>query len=121
MVVADIELTGGVLKVHIRGFDQFLALESTVEVPLRHIAGVEVDPPDAHDVFHGLRMGGTNLPGVITAGHFLHHGQWAFWDVHDPSRSIAIELHDDHYARLVIGVDDPEAAARSIRSAVAEA
>ena len=118
--MADIELTGDVLTVHIRGVDRLLALQSTVEVPLRHIAGVEVDPPDAHRVWHGLRMGGTNLPGVITAGHFVQHGQWSFWDVHDPAKSIAIELHDEGYSRLVIGVDDPETTAASIRSALAE-
>ena len=63
-------------------------------------------------------MGGTNLPGVITAGRFLQSGQWAFWDVHDPNNSIAIYLHDDSYARLVIGVEDPAAAADAIRKAI---
>jgi hypothetical protein len=34
-------------------------------------------------------MGGTtNVPGVITAGRFLQHGERAFWDGHDPDKSI---------------------------------
>jgi hypothetical protein len=61
----------------------FFALASRLEVPLEHISSVEVNPADAHQVWHGIRVG-TNLPGVITAGRFLQDGQWAFWDVHDP-------------------------------------
>ena len=116
--MAELEIEGDRLIVYIRGLDQFFALATRVEVALAHISGVEVDPPDAHQVWHGLRMGGTNLPGVITAGRFLQSGQWAFWDVHDPSLSIAIYLHDESYARLVIGVDDPQASAELLRAAI---
>ncbi|HEV2216068.1 MAG TPA: hypothetical protein VGV88_00715 [Candidatus Dormibacteraeota bacterium] len=116
--MADIEIDGATLVVHIRGADQLWALATRLEVPLVHIAGVDLDVPDARDVFHGLRMAGTNLPGVITAGRFLHQGEWAFWDVHDPSKAIAIRLHDERYGRLVIGVDDPHATAAAINAAL---
>jgi hypothetical protein len=116
--MAEIEITLTTLVVHIRGADQLFALKSQLEVPLEHIASVGVNPQEAHGVWHGLRMGGTNLPGVITAGRFLQHGEWAFWDVHDPDRSIVIRLHDEHYAKLVIGVDNPEATAQAIAAAI---
>ena len=119
--MADIEITDTAVIVHIRGADRFFALASRLEVPLRHIAAVEISPPDAHGVWHGLRMGGTNLPGVITAGRFLQHGEWAFWDIHDPEKSIALRLHDEGYAKLLIGVDDPQATASAIRSALSKA
>lgn len=117
--MAEIEIAGRTLVVHIRGVDRFLALQSRIEVPLEHIAAVEVNPQEAHAIFHGLRMGGTNVPGVITAGRFLQHGGWAFWDVRDPSESILVRLHDEGYAKLVIGVDDPAAAARAIEAGIA--
>jgi hypothetical protein len=116
--MADLEIADNKLIVHIRGVDKFFALASQLEVPLEHISSVEVNPSEAHQVWHGLRMGGTNLPGVITAGRFLQSGEWAFWDVHDPNSAIAIYLHDDSYARVVIGVDNPEAAASTIRAAI---
>ena len=116
--MAELEIDGDRLIVHIRGVDQFLALATRIEVALPHVSRVEVDPPDAHNVWHGLRMGGTNVPGVVTAGRFVQAGQWAFWDVHDPSRAIAIYLHDESYARLVIGVDDPQAAAQLVQAAI---
>ena len=114
--MAEIEITPPTLVVHIRGVDQFLALATRLEVPLAHISAVEVSPPEAHAVWHGLRMG-TNLPGVITAGRFLQSGEWAFWDVHDPARAIAIRLHDEGYAKLIIGVDDPDVTVSMIRAA----
>jgi hypothetical protein len=116
--VAEIEITPTSLVVHINGADQFFALKSQLEVPLEHIAGVDASVPGAHRIWHGLRMGGTNLPGVITAGRYVQHGEWAFWDVHDPDKAIAIRLHDEHYAKLVIGVDDPAATANAIASAI---
>jgi hypothetical protein len=115
--MAEIEITPTSLIVHIRGADQFFALKSQLEVPLEHIAGVDASVPEAHDIWHGLRVG-TNLPGVITAGRFLHHGEWAFWDVHDPDKAIAIRLHDEHYAKLVIGVDNPVATAQAITNSI---
>ena len=116
--MADIEIDGATLVVRIRGADQFWALATKLEVPLVHVAGVDVDVPDADNVWHGLRMAGTNLPGVITAGCFLQHGEWTFWDVHDPSKAIAIRLHDERYSRVVIGVEDPHATAAMINAAL---
>jgi hypothetical protein len=116
--MAEVEITPTSLIVHIRGADQFFALKSELEVPLEHIAAVDASVPEAHQIWHGLRLGGTNLPGVITAGRFIQNGEWAFWDVHDPDKAIAIRLHDERYAKLVIGVDDPAATAMAIPAAV---
>jgi len=116
--MAEIELTPTTLVVHITGADKLLALKSRLEVPLAHIAEVTGIVPEAHAVYHGLRVGGTNLPGVITAGRFVQHGEWSFWDVHDPDKAIAIRLHDEGYAKLVIGVDDPQAAVAAIAAAL---
>jgi hypothetical protein len=116
--MAENQITPTALIVHIQGADRLLALKTQLEVPLQHIAGVDALVPEAHQVWHGLRMGGTNLPGVVTAGRFVQGGEWAFWDVHDPDRAIAIRLHDEHYAKLVVGVDDPVATASAISAAI---
>lgn len=116
--MAEIEITPTSVIVHIRGADRFFALQSQLEVPLAHIGEVAASVPEAHDIWHGLRLGGTNLPGVITAGRFLQDGEWAFWDVHDPDKAIAIRLRDEHYAKLIIGVDNPLATAQAITAAL---
>jgi hypothetical protein len=51
-------------------------------------------------------------------GRFIHHGKWAFWAVHDPDQAIAIRLRDEHYAELIIAVDDPAATAKAISAAI---
>jgi hypothetical protein len=116
--MAEIEITATSLIVHIRGADRFFAFKSQLEVPLEHIAAVDASVPEAGDFWHGIRLLGTELPGVITAGSFVQSGEGAFWDVHDPDKAIAIRLHDEHYAKLVIGVDDPAAIARQIGAAI---
>ena len=116
--MAEIELTAGALVVHVTGIDRFLSLKSRVEIPLAHIASVNQSVPDAHRVWHGIRAVGTNLPGVITTGTFVQHGEWSFWDVRDPDLAIEIRLHDEGYARLVIGVDDPATTVAMIQRAL---
>ena len=116
--MAHITVDGGVLTVTMRGIDRILALRGHVSVPVAHIRGVEVRPKEAHQVWHGLRAG-TNIPGVITAGTFFTGDGRFFYDMHDPERTIAIDLADETYRRLIIQVDDddtPEAAAERIRA-----
>jgi hypothetical protein len=43
----------------------------------------------------------------------------AFWDVHDPDRTVVIELDHERFARLVLEVEDPQATAAAINAAVA--
>jgi hypothetical protein len=53
---------------------------------------------------------------VITAGQFYQHGQRVFWDIHDPARSIIIELHDDRFDELVVEVSDPQFVVEQIKT-----
>ncbi len=100
-----------------RGRGQDLSLKSTLEIPLEHIAGIRADPEVARGWFHGLKMPGTNIPGVITAGTFYQHGQRVFWDVHHPDQTVVIELHDERYNELIVEVADPAAAVEMVRGA----
>lgn len=45
------------------------------------------------------------------------HGDRLFWDVHDRGKAITITLRDENYAQLVIQVDDPDGAVRTIQEA----
>ena len=116
--MARVEIGNDTLTVHMEGMDRLLALKSSITVPLSHVAGAHVDVDEASRVYHGLRLPGTNVPGVVTAGSYLRSGQWSFWDVHDPAKAVVIELRDEHYAKCVVGVDDPEATAREIQRAI---
>jgi hypothetical protein len=132
--MAKIEITPTSLVVQIEGFDRFLALisglaggaKARLEVPLEHVAGVDASVPEAHQIWKGWTVAALSLPHSVTVGRLIHvfgdrSGEWSFWDVTDPDRAIAIHLHDEHYARLVIGVDDPAEVTAEIAEAVAAA
>jgi hypothetical protein len=120
-VPATINLTDDSLVVQIEGSDKLWALKSRLEVPLANVVTAESASEEAHKWLHGARLGGTHIPGVISAGRFYSHGKWVFWDVHDPAKAIGIELQDERYDRLVIEVDDPEPEIAQIRQATAVA
>jgi hypothetical protein len=108
--MVDITVTGATATFEVRSWDKFWALRSRLEIPLAHIRGVRSDTEVARGWWHGLKLPGTNVPGVITAGTFYLHGKRVFWDVHDPDRTIVVELAHESYDELVIEVADPEAA-----------
>jgi len=115
--LVDLSVVDGKLVLHVEGMDQIFALKSTLEIPLEHIAGIRADPEVARGWWHGFRMPGTEIPGVITAGTFYQHGQKAFWDVHDPEKTVVIELRDERYNELIVEVADPAAAVEIVRGA----
>jgi hypothetical protein len=41
-----------------------------------------------------------------------------FWDVHRPGHAIVLSLQHEHYSKLVIDVEDPQAAVAEIRAAL---
>jgi hypothetical protein len=113
--MTEVELTRDALVVHVHGMDQLWALKSRLEIPLAHVVGAEVDPEIAREWHKGIRAGGTHVPGVITAGTFYQEGERVFWDVHDPEKTLVIQLRDERYTRLVIEVEDPRATVAAIQ------
>jgi hypothetical protein len=116
--MVNLSITEGKLTLHVRGADKLWSFKSNLEIPLVHIAKVRTDPEAARGWYHGIRMPGTSVPGVITAGTFYQDGKRIFWDVHNPEKTIVIDLHDERYNELVVEVDDPDAAVRLIQDAM---
>jgi hypothetical protein len=107
------------VRFEVQGWDKLWALKSQLEFPLSHIDSVRVDPEPARGWWHGLRIPGTQIPGIITAGTFYQLDGAVFYDVHDPDRTIVLELNHEHYKRLVIEVEDPEAVVERLNAAIA--
>jgi len=115
--MVDLSIADDKLILNLRGADKLWALKSSIEIPLQHISAFRADPSVAHGWYHGIRMPGTNIPGVITAGTFYQHGQRVFWDIHNPDKTIVIELRDERYNELIVEVADPQAAVELIKAA----
>ena len=102
----------------VEGIDRMWALRSQLEFPLSHIRSVRVDPEAAKGWWHGIRLWGSNIPGILTAGTFYQNGRVVFYDVHDPLRTIVIELDHEHYDRMVVEVEEPEIEAKKIEKGI---
>ena len=113
-----LEVADGKLHLHVLGMDQLWALKSSLEIPLAHISGVRADPSIARGWYHGIRLPGSNIPGVLTAGTFYQDGKRVFWDVHHPEKTIVIDLHDERYNELIVEVEDPQMAVEQLTSAI---
>lgn len=117
MDMVEISLTDDHLHLEVKGLDKLWAFKSQLDIPLHHIRDVRHDPEEASGWWHGIKMPGTNIPFVVTAGTFYQHdGRRAFWDVHNPENSIIIALHDDRFDELIIEVNDPLFAVEQIKA-----
>jgi hypothetical protein len=118
--MVSIELTLDELVVHVHGWDKLHAMRSSLTVPLGHVTGVRLDPPEARfddAIVDSWRGVGTYVPGKLAAGTcFVSDGR-AFFDVRDPTRAIAIDLHSEGVQHIVVELSDeePEHAAERIR------
>jgi hypothetical protein len=117
--MARIELTPTNLFVYVEGLDRLWALKSQLETPLEPVVGAKKDTEVARGWWQGVRLPGTELPGMISAGMFYKDGEWVFWDVHHPEHTLVITLADEKYARLIVEGDDPSPVAADINRAVA--
>src|SRR5215510_4587946 len=113
-----VSIHGDRVRFEVEGWDKLWALKSQLEIPLSHIRSVRADPEPARGWWHGVRLPGTQIPGILTAGTFYQHDGAVFFDVHEPDRTIVLELDHEHYTRLVIEVEDPSAAAAMLQAAI---
>ena len=116
--MVDLSISGGNLVLHVRGADKLWAFKSSLEIPVAHVAEVRADPAIARAWWHGIRMPGTSIPGVLTAGTFYQDGRRVFWDVHNPDQTVVIGLKDERYNELIIEVADPNAAVELVKAAL---
>ncbi|CAN5278524.1 hypothetical protein BH09GEM1_BH09GEM1_45890 [soil metagenome] len=115
--MVDISIENGRVHFDVQGWDKLWALHSRLEIPVEHIHTVRIDPEPAKGWWHGLRLPGTQIPGLLTAGTFYQDGDWVFYDVHNPENTIVLELDHEHYKRLVIEVADPAASVARLSAA----
>jgi hypothetical protein len=116
--MVDLSISDGKLVLQVRGADKLWAFKSSLEIPLAHIAEIRADSSAAQGWYRGLRLPGTHIPGVLTAGTFYHDGKRVFWDVHRPEDTVVIELRDERYNELIVEVADPAAAVALVKNAV---
>ncbi len=118
--MVDISIHGERIRLEVEGLDKLWALKSRLEFPLAHVLSVRQDPEPAVGWWHGVRLPGTNIPGLLTAGTFYQYDGAVFYDVHNPDRTIVLELDHEEYRRLVVEVKDPGTVVAMIQAALSK-
>lgn len=113
-----LELTSDTLIVRLSKVEKFFALHGDVHVPLHQVRGATEDS-GYHREGLGIRLPGTDMPGVLKAGTFLNGADKQFVVLKRSLQPLVIELAGAKFVRLVIGLPDARAIAARINAAVA--
>ena len=115
--MVHISVADGVVTFDVLGLHKLWALRSRIRVPAHEIVDVGPGAPVVRDEWPGWRLPGTSLPGIITAGSYLKRGEWSFWDVIRPARTIAVTTRNHRYRCLIVEVADPVGEIARLQSA----
>jgi hypothetical protein len=114
--VADIEIEGSELVLHLSGLEKAEAVHGDVRVPLASVREIEVvDRP--LDLIHGLKLPGTGIPGSTAVGTWVSPDGRTFAVEHHASRGVVVHLEGQNYQQLIVGCDQPEDVAERLKAA----
>ena len=105
--LASVEVVGDDIVIEPRGFNKAWTLRSKLVVPTSEVTEVRV-VEDPRTLPRGLRLPGTAVPGLITAGSYLKAGEWSFFAMRGGRPVVVIET-TGRYRRIVLETTDPHA------------
>jgi len=117
--MVEITITGNMVVFEVEGWHKLWSLKSRLNIPLAHVQAVHSDPAPAMGLFDGLKIAGTDVPNIFRAGVFYQEANFVFWDVRHPDKTVVIDLADEHFAKLIVEVEDPQTTVAYLRNAIA--
>jgi hypothetical protein len=112
--MAELIVDGDSLEVRLKALEKAEAVHGEVRVPVSSVRNVEV-LDDAVAAVHGFRVG-TGVPGWVAIGTFTSRNSHIFAVVHhDTPRGVRVTLEGAHFDELIVGCDDPESVAATLR------
>jgi uncharacterized protein len=116
--MAELQLAGSELVLHLSGAEKAEAVHGDLRVPLSAVRDVEVID-DTHSwtkIGAGLKVG-MRLPGVASVATVHGHGEKVFVAVHrDTPRGVRVHLEGAPWDEWIVGCADPEAVAATLTS-----
>ena len=77
--MVEVTTEGDTVVFVVEGLDKLWSFRSRLELPLAHVTAVEHDPEVVGRWWHGVKVLGTDVPGLFAAGTFYYHGELVFW------------------------------------------
>ena len=93
----------------IMGLHKLWAFKSQLKIPNEHILNAYQNEAELSN-WQRIRMPGTSIPFLIHAGTFYEINSTIFMDIVNKKNAIIVELKDEFYNKLMIEVENPEAA-----------
>ncbi len=116
--MVDVTIEGGRAAFNVEGMHKLWSFRSRLEIPLTHILDVEANVEQVGRWWHGIKVLGTDVPGLFAGGTFYYHGELVFWDVSDPAKTVIVSLDHERYRKLILEVADPAETVAKLRAAV---
>ncbi len=95
-----INISGNNVTIEIKGFDIIWALKKRIIIPEESIKNVYISPEGLKPP--PLRIPGTYIPKIITAGTYYGKGKKEFWCKHFNNPCIVFDLINFKYKRIVV-------------------
>jgi hypothetical protein len=112
--MAELIVDGDELVVRLRAVEKLEGVHGEVRVPINSVTSVEV-LDDAAGAVHGFRVG-TGIPGSVAIGTFTSRDSHIFAVVHhDTPRGVRVDLQGAQFDELIVGCDDPDGVASTLR------
>jgi hypothetical protein len=118
--MARLRITDYTVTVVLSVVEKVEALHRNITVPRWAILGVRA-VADGMAEARGRPGLGTEVPGVVMAGTFSRDGARTFAICHGHRPAVVIELSGQPFDRLLVTVDDPDAAAARLTSGLSPA
>ena len=107
------------LIITVQGARKLFSLKSEVAIHLDNITGVKrgLEWKELPRILSSVRVG-ARVPGFYFGGTFFQEGSKAFYDVKKEENAVVIDIKDEDFDTVVIGVDDCEATVQLIEQAL---
>ena len=115
--LASIEVDHETVVVRPRGLNKLWTLRSRVVIPIKYVERVRVVDPKG--LPRGLRLPGTAVPGLITAGMYRKSGEWSFFAIRGGRPVVLIETSAP-IKRIVIETHEPGEVVRRLQAILVE-
>ena len=115
--MAHLRIGDGSLQLLLTPLERLGGFHGPIVVPLTAVQGAWIaDQPFSE--LRGLRAPGTGVPGLIALGTWRYSGAKDFVTVYGGQRALVLDLSGTEFARLVIGMSDPETALSQLERSI---
>ena len=117
VVMAELQIEGDELVLHMSGLEKAEGLHGDIRVPLSSVTSVRAVDTAWPDELRGIRAPGTGVPNVVAVGTRRGNFGKDFAAVHGTGPAVVVELEGQAYGRLVLTTDDAPGVLSAVRAA----